>query len=128
MKIWFLILKYRVLAPKAWDATAWAMVLAPKAQDASFNFGCFSLWKENVFLRNLRTKFDLSSKIVVATALARMWEDVDIQGEGEDDDAGDEGDDDDYTEEIIVDDAAIATIRQRGKILRDKLKDEMPLR
>ena len=57
-----------------------------------------------------------------------MWEDVDIQGEGEDDDAGDEGDDDDYTEEIIVDDAAIATIRQRGKILRDKLKDEMPLR
>ena len=45
--------------------------------------------------------------------LARMWEDVDIQGEEEDDDAGDEGVDDDDTEEIVVHDAAIATIRQR---------------
>ena len=80
----------------------------------------------------MQTKFALSQKIVVATAvlfnLARMWEDVDIQGEEEDDDAGDEGVDDDDTEEIVVHDAAIATIRQRGKILRDKLKDEMPLR
>ena len=63
--------------------------------------------------------FALSQKIVVATAvlfnLARMWEDVDIQGEEEDDDAGDEGVDDDDTEEIVVYDAAIATIRQRGK-------------
>ena len=57
-----------------------------------------------------------------------MWEDVDIQGEEEDDDAGDEGVDDDDTEEIVVHDAAIATLRQRGKILRYKLKDEMPPR
>ena len=35
---------------------------------------------------------------------------------------------DDDTEEIVVHDAAIATIRQRGKILRYKLKDEMPPR
>ena len=53
-----------------------------------------------------------------------MWEDVDIQGEEEDDDAGDEGVDDDDTEEIVVHDAAIATIRQRGKILRYELKYE----
>ena len=93
----------------------------------------FGVWKARFpILRNLRTKFDLSQKIVVATAvlfnLARMWEDVDIQEEEEDDDAGGEGDDDDDTEEIVVHDAAIATIRQRGKILRDKLKDEMPPR
>ena len=44
-----------------------------------------------------------------------MWEDVDIQGEEEDDDAFDEGVDDDDTEEIVVHDAPIATIRQRGK-------------
>ena len=93
----------------------------------------FGVWKARFpILRNLRTKFDLSQKIVVATAvlfnLARMWEDVDIQEEEEGDDAEDEGDDDNDTDDIVVHDAAIATIRQRGKILRDKLKDEMPLR
>ena len=93
----------------------------------------FGVWKARFpILRNLQTKFALSQKIVVATAvlfnLARMWEDVDIQGEEEDDDAGDEGVDDDDTEEIVVHDAAIATIRQQGKILRDKFKDEMPPR
>ena len=80
----------------------------------------FGVWKARFpILRNLQTKFALSQKIVVATAvlfnLARMWEDVDIQGEEEDDDAGDEGVDDDDTEEIVVYDAAISTLRQRGK-------------
>ena len=75
----------------------------------------FGVWKARFpILRNLQTKFALSQKIVVATAvlfnLARMWEDVDIQGEEEDDDAGDEGDYDDDTGEIVIHDTAVATI------------------
>ena len=88
----------------------------------------FGVWKARFpILKNLRTDFPLSQKIVVATAIlfniARMWEDQDIQ---DDDDDSETEDDEDGGSNVAVQDAAQATIRIRGKILRDRLKDEMP--
>ena len=70
--------------------------------------------------------YELSQKVILATAvlfnLARMWED-EFNEEGSDDEGSE---DHDATEDIIVEDRAPATIRMRGQIFRDQLKDAMP--
>ena len=89
----------------------------------------YGVWKARFpILKNLRTDFVFSQKIVVATAilfnLARMWDDPDPDPEEDDEDA--DGAEEDDGDQVVVQDAAPATIRMRGKTLRDKLKDEMP--
>ena len=54
--------------------------------------------------------------------LARIWED-EFNEEGSDDEGSE---DHDATEDIIVEDRPPATIRMRGQIFRDQLKDAMP--
>ena len=90
----------------------------------------FGVWKARFpILKNLRTDFPLSQKIVVATAvlfnIARTWQDEDVGGE-EDEEDGDSDREDDVLNNVVVHDAAQAHVRMRGKILRDRLKDEMP--
>ena len=90
----------------------------------------YGVWKARFpILKNLRTDFPLSQKIVVATAvlfnIARTWHDEDVGGE-EDEEDGDSDREDDVLNNVVVHDAAQAHVRMRGKILRDRLKDEMP--
>ena len=54
-----------------------------------------------------------------------MWNDNDVEGE-EDEEDGDSEDEDDVLNNVVVHDATQAHVRMRGKILRDRLKDEMP--
>jgi hypothetical protein len=64
--------------------------------------------------------------------IARMWEDEILDDEGSDDEGSDdEGSDedeggDDEREHIVVEDHAPATVRMRGQIARDQVKDAMP--
>ena len=88
-------------------------------------------WKRRFpILKNLRTDFELSQKIILATAIlfnmARMWEDDDFDDEDNQD--GNESDDDDNTldTDVVIQDQAQATVRRRGQCLRDQLKDAMP--
>ena len=53
--------------------------------------------------------------------LARIWED-EFNEEGSDDEGSE---DHNATEDIIVEDCPPATIRMRGQIFRDQLKDAM---
>ena len=78
-------------------------------------------------MRCLRTHDELGQKTILATAvllnISRMWSDDD-EGFGEDDT-------DDQVEErndgnFIVQDMAEASIRLRGQVERDRLKDTMP--
>ena len=78
-------------------------------------------------MRCLRTHDELGQKTILATAvllnISRMWSDDD-EGFGEDDT-------DDQVEErndgnFIVQDMAEASIRLRGQVERDRLKDAMP--
>ena len=66
----------------------------------------------------------------VATAIlfniARMWADDAVEGEEDEDDSDSEEEDDDGLNNVVVHDAVQANVRMRGKILRDRLKDEMP--
>ena len=91
----------------------------------------YGVWKARFpILKNLRTDFQLSQKIVVATAIlfniARMWADDAVEGEEDEDDSDSEEEDDDGLNNVVVHDAVQANVRMRGKILRDRLKDEMP--
>ena len=94
----------------------------------------FGVWKRRFpILKNLRTDFSLSQRIVVATAIlqnmARMWEDEEPSDDEEDSDSDDDhSDEDDAGADFIVQDAAPATIRMRGQILRERMKDGMPPR
>ena len=88
----------------------------------------YGAWKRRFpILKNMRTDFSLSQKIIVATGvlanLARMWGD-DLPEEEQEDDHTDDDDDDDGN--FVVQNAAPATIRLRGQIERDILKDGMP--
>ena len=92
----------------------------------------FGVWKARFpILKNLRTAFPLSQKIVLATAvlfnIARMWEDEEIDDDEEDSDE-EEDQDGGGGDQVVVHDEASATVRLRGQLLREKLKDEMPSR
>ena len=75
---------------------------------------------------NLVEIYNLTVKKPLATAvlfnLARMWEDEFNEEDSDDEDSEDH----DATEDIIVEDRAPTTIRMRGQIFRDQLKDAMP--
>ena len=86
----------------------------------------FGAWKRHFpILKNLRTHCELSQKVILATSvlfnLARMLED-DFNEEDIDDKVSEDHDAPEY---IIVEDRA-PTIKMRGQIFRDQLKDAMP--
>ena len=95
----------------------------------------FGVWKRRFpILKSLRTDHNLSQKIVVATAIlqniARLWDD-ETPEDDEDDQAGDSAaDSDDESQEGVddftVQDAVPATIRLKGQVMRDRLRDMMP--
>ena len=87
----------------------------------------FGPWKRHFpILKNLRTDFELSQKIILATGIlfnmARMWDDDDF----DDEDANEDDDDDALANGVVIQDQAQATVRRRGQCLRDQLKDAMP--
>ena len=87
----------------------------------------FGPWKKRFpILKNLRTDFELSQKIILATGIlfnmARMWDDDDF----DDEDANEDDDDDALANGVVIQDQAQATVRRRGQCLRDQLKDAMP--
>ena len=89
------------------------------------------MWKARFpILKSLRTAFPLSQKIVLATAvlfnIARMWEDEEI--DDDEDSVEEEDQDGGGGDHVVVHDEATATLRLRGQLLREKLKDEMPPR
>jgi hypothetical protein len=89
------------------------------------------LKKRFPILKNLRTDYELSQKVILAAAvlfnIARMWEDEILDDEGSDDEGSDEDEGgDDEREHIVVEDHAPATVRMRGQIARDQVKDAMP--
>ena len=88
----------------------------------------FGVWKRRFpVMRGMRTDLELSQKIIVATGvlfnISRLWGDEDIDEE-------DDGDDDDHADDdvgnFVVLDGAPATIRLRGQVERERLKDAMP--
>ena len=88
----------------------------------------FGIWKRRFpILKGLRTHFELSQKIVVATAIlfnfGRMMNDEPPENDdGEDSD--DNSDDEEYRN-IRIEDGDGNTIRLRGQAERDKLCDNM---
>jgi hypothetical protein len=87
----------------------------------------YGVWKRRFpILKALRTDYELSQKIVVASAvlfnLARMWQDEDFNEE-----INDPGSDDEEGFIVVEDAAPVRTVRLRGQVLRDQLKDLMPM-
>ena len=77
-------------------------------------------------MKGMRTDLEMSQKVIIATGvlfnISRLWGDEDIEDDDEED--NDEEDDDNF----VVQDAAAATIRLRGQVERERLKDRMPWR
>ena len=93
----------------------------------------FGVWKARFpILKNLRTHFPLSQKIVVATAvlfnIARLWQDEDMEDGEEDSDDEEDYDGGGRADQVVVHDEVSATVRLRGQVLREKLMNEMPPR
>ena len=87
----------------------------------------FGVWKRRwPALKNLRMDLESSQKIILATAvlfnIARLWEDENPMEEDQDENGGDSDEDDNF----VVQDHAPATVRLRGQIERERLKDSMP--
>ena len=83
-------------------------------------FGC---WKRRFpILKNMRTDFDLSQKIILATAvlfnLGRRWGD-------EEDSEDEEEEEHERAERAVVVEGDAASVRLRGQVERDRLKDGM---
>ena len=90
----------------------------------------FGVWKRRFpVLKNLRTDFVLSQKTIVATAvlfnIARRWGD-EYDGP-EDEDNEEETDDDNGGAGFVVQEGNAATVKVRGQVERDRLKDRMPV-
>jgi hypothetical protein len=90
----------------------------------------FGVWKRRFpVLKNLRTDFVLSQKTIVATAvlfnIARKWGD-EYDGP-EDEDNEEETDDDNGGAGFVVQEGNAATVKVRGQVERDRLKDRMPV-
>ena len=86
----------------------------------------YGVWKRRFpILKSMRTDFLLSQRIIVATAvlfnIGRLW------GEEEDDDEERDGDDepDGEMDQVVVLEGDPGTVRVRGQVERDRLKDAM---
>ena len=89
----------------------------------------FGVWKRRFpVLKNLRTDFELSQKTIVATAvlfnIARRW--GDDGPEDEDNEEEPDDDEDDGAPGFVVQEGNTASIRLRGQVARDRLRDMMP--
>ena len=85
----------------------------------------YGVWKRRFpIMKGMRTDLEMSQKVIIATGvlfnISRLWGDEDIEDDDEED--NDEEDDDNF----VVQDAAAATIRLRGQVERERLKDRMP--
>ena len=92
----------------------------------------FGLWKRSFpILKSVRTDHNLSQKIVASIAIlqniARLWDDETPENDEDDQDGDSAADSDDESQEGVddftVQDAVPATIRLRGKVMRDRLRD-----
>ena len=89
----------------------------------------YGVWKRRFpVLKSLRTHFELSQKIVVATGvlfnIGRFWGD-DTPEEGEE---APEGGDDDQNRQglnVVIQEGDPGSVRVRGQVERDRLKDNM---
>ena len=93
--------------------------------------GLYGVWKRRFpILKNMRTHYVLSQKIILSTAIlfnmARMWSDNGPEEEEDDSDEDGDGQEEEDDDGVIVQDAAPASIRLRGQVERDRLKDAMP--
>jgi hypothetical protein len=87
----------------------------------------YGVWKRRFpVLKNLRTDFELSQKTIVATAvlfnIARKWGD-----DGPEDETDLEDPDEDEDLGFVVQEGNAASVRLRGQVERDRLKDRMPV-
>ena len=77
-------------------------------------------------LRQMRTHFELSQKIIFATAIllniGQLWEDYGLEDEQEDRDS--DSDDGNNGPDAVIQDST-SNYRVRGQIERDRLKDSM---
>ena len=85
----------------------------------------YGVWKRRFpVLKEKRTDFTLSQKIIVATAvlfnIGRSWGDEEPEEDLEDDDECEV-----ERDPVIIQDGNPATIRLRGQVERDRLKDNM---
>ena len=83
----------------------------------------YGVWKRRFpILREMRMNLVTCQKIIVATGIlfniGRRWGDEEPEEDGVDDDEADD---------VIIQDLSVATVRLRGKVERDRLKDAMPM-
>ena len=71
----------------------------------------------------------LSQKIIIATAIlfniSRMWRDDGLDDDDDDSYSDGEHDDDERQEPVRVEDNDLASVRVRGQVERERLKDNM---
>ena len=90
----------------------------------------YGVWKRRFpILKAMRTEMVLSQKIIIATAIlfniSRMWRD---DGPDDDDsDSDEEHDGDERQEPVRVEEHDLASVRVRGQVERERLKDNMTL-
>ena len=85
----------------------------------------YGVWKRRFpVIKSLRTGFQLSQKIICATAilfnLGRMWADEDLEEEN-----GNEDNDEDSDDEIFIVEDHTTNTRSRGQVERQRLMDNM---
>ena len=88
----------------------------------------YGVWKRRFpILKSMRTKLELSQKVIIATAvlfnIGRQWGDDLNNDESDEDDSDDDSDDERDT--VVVQDGDPASTRVRGQVERDRLKDYM---
>ena len=98
----------------------------------------YGRWKKSFLsIKKLRMKLESSQKTIVVTAIlyniSRLWGEEEDNKDDESDDSSDESECDDdggsvNGNNVTVRDEARDTIRIRGQVERDRMKDSMPLR
>jgi hypothetical protein len=83
----------------------------------------YGVWKRRFpILREMRMNLVMCQKIIVATGIlfniGRRWGDEEPEEDGVDNDEADD---------VIIQDLSVATVRLRGQVERDRLKDAMPM-
>ena len=73
----------------------------------------------------------LSQQIIIATAIlfniSRMWRDDGLDDDDSDSDEEHDDDDDERQDPVRVEDNDLASVRVRGQVERERLKDNMTL-
>ena len=92
----------------------------------------YGVWKRRFpILKAMRTEMVLSQKIIIATAIlfniSRMWRDDGLDDDDSDSDEEHDDDDDERQDPVRVEDNDLASVRVRGQVERERLKDNMTL-